>query len=262
MYEKDELIAALRRMGIGPQDTLLVHSSMKSIGPVNGRADTVLDALSEYLQPGLLVFPTLSYGQINSEHPRFSVTETPSECGILSELFRQRPGVIRSWHPTHSLAALGPDAAALVAGHECFETPCARRSPWGRLVDRHAKLLFIGTGISCNTLLHGVEEWARVPNSMTHRPQRLEILTPDGRVIPCPSLRHMGARSQFYDKMEDLYEYAGMLRRGTFGDAVCHLLDVRPMAALTLRLLREDRHLFDDDRLPVPQWLTEPGGID
>ena len=45
-------------MNIDQNGTIIVHSSMKSIGEVEGGADTVLDAFSEYMKDGLLVFPT------------------------------------------------------------------------------------------------------------------------------------------------------------------------------------------------------------
>lgn len=58
MYNKQDLLKHLKELGINGNGTLLVHSSMKSIGQVEGGADTVLDALSEYMKNGLLVFPT------------------------------------------------------------------------------------------------------------------------------------------------------------------------------------------------------------
>ncbi|MEI3006279.1 MAG: AAC(3) family N-acetyltransferase [Victivallales bacterium] len=119
----DDLI----RAGIQPSDTLLVHSSMKSIGAVDGGADTVLDALMDYFrEKGLLVFPTLTYG-LNPSNPVFYVNETPSQVGLLSDLFWRRPGVLRSLHPTHSVAAWGHDAAEFIAGHEDVQHPLCER---------------------------------------------------------------------------------------------------------------------------------------
>ena len=54
---KDSLIKDIQRMGIGPEDTVLIHSSMKAIGPVEGGAEAVIDALMDYFAPGLLCFP-------------------------------------------------------------------------------------------------------------------------------------------------------------------------------------------------------------
>ena len=48
MYTKEDLKEYLKAMGLTGKETILVHSSMKSIGEVEGRADTVIDALIEY----------------------------------------------------------------------------------------------------------------------------------------------------------------------------------------------------------------------
>lgn len=42
-YTKLDLLQGLADMGLTGQETILIHSSMKSIGPVDGGADTVLD---------------------------------------------------------------------------------------------------------------------------------------------------------------------------------------------------------------------------
>lgn len=55
MYTKEMLKEQLHEMGLKPADAVMVHSSMKSIGEVEGRADTVLDALMEYFTDGLLM---------------------------------------------------------------------------------------------------------------------------------------------------------------------------------------------------------------
>ncbi|MBU4199910.1 MAG: AAC(3) family N-acetyltransferase [Verrucomicrobia bacterium] len=251
MYTKNNLKQHLAEMGIQPADTLLVHSSVKKIGETEGRADGILDALMEYLREGLLVFPMLSYAEIKTGNPRFSVRNTPSCVGILSELFRQRPGVFRSLHPTHSVAAFGRDAETFIAGHETFNTPCARESPWGRIVQRNGKILFIGTGIGCNTLLHGVEEWFGVPGMLSVEEQPLEVVTADGRVIPVPSRRHEGNRSRNYAKLEPLFLQHGVMRIVSFGNAKCHLADSRLMANFVTRLLEQDPSLFGHERVPV-----------
>ena len=100
MYTKNSLLQDIEKMGINPQGTLLIHSSMKSIGLVEESADTVLDAWSEYMRDGLLIFPTHTWKQIGKETMTFDSRSLPSCVGILPELFRRRPGVLRSLHPT------------------------------------------------------------------------------------------------------------------------------------------------------------------
>ena len=232
MISAGQLKEDLIKMGIRPSDTLLIHSSMKAIGPVEGGTDTVLDVLMEYFRDeGLLVFPTLSYRDINAKNPRFDVRATPACTGILPELFRQRPGVIRSLHPTHSVAAFGHDAAEFTAGHEKAETPEPCGSPWWKLLERHGKILFIGTGISCNTFLHGVDEWLKLPDLRSKDPVAFEAVDYNGKVHPMRQFQHCVGRNAFYGSLEDRFDAAGAIVRGKFGDADCHLLDCRLIAA-------------------------------
>ena len=44
MYTKEDLKRQLETMGLTGKETILIHSSMKAIGEVEGGADTVLDA--------------------------------------------------------------------------------------------------------------------------------------------------------------------------------------------------------------------------
>ena len=199
LFTKAELQKQLEAMGILPTDTLLVHSSMKAIGEVEGGADTVLDALMDYMHKGLLILPTHTWQQINAEYNVFDVLHEPSCVGILTNIFRQRPGVIRSWHPTHSVAAYGKDAADYTRGEEQFDTPCPRAGCYGKLYDRKAKILFLGCRLNRNTTIHGVEEWNKIPNRLATVPQLLWIKTPQGDMIRRPMYGHFSPVTHFFE---------------------------------------------------------------
>lgn len=89
-YTKADLKHDLAAMGLTGNETILIHSSMKSIGTVEGGADTVLDALMEFFAEGLLLLPTHTWRFINEENRMFDVCRSPCCVGILPELFRQR----------------------------------------------------------------------------------------------------------------------------------------------------------------------------
>ena len=255
MHSKQSLLEQIKVLGIKPQDTLLIHSSMKAIGEVDGGADTVLDAFSEYLAPGLLVLPTHTWRQINAEYNVFDVVNEPSCVGILTNLFRQRPGVVRSWHPTHSVAALGADALEFISGEENMDSPCPRNGCWGKLYDRRAKILFLGANINRNTIIHGVEEWANIPNRVSSWYQDLKIRTPDGRMIHRPMRRHESPIpdvSKNYGKLEAPLFAKNIATRGRIGDAESILVEVVPMVDLTMEFLRRNPDLFLDNE-PIPQ---------
>lgn len=255
MYDKAELTEGIKSLGIKPEDTLFVHSSMRAVGEVGGGADTVLDAFSEFMRPGLLILPTHTWALMGDSHPVFDPAADPSCVGILTELFRKRPGVLRSLHPTHSVAALGDDAPAFVAGEENWDTPCPRGGCCGRLLDRGAKVLFLGCGLYRNTFLHGVEEWNHIPNRLTPFCMPYKIRLPDGRLLDRPMHRHqspVGGISRFYGKLEVPFFMAGVAKEGKIGDARSVLCDARGMNTLVSALLRQDPDLFLDD-LPVSE---------
>lgn len=238
MHTIDSLKKDLESLGLKPEDTVMIHSSMRRIGDVENRADGVLDALSSYFAPGLIALPTLTYDIVNDKQPIYSANDSPCCTGILPELFRKRPNVVRSLSPTHSLAALGKDAADFTAGHEQFDSPAPRQSPWGRLYDRNAKIVFIGCSISHNTFLHSVEEWLPVPGMLTESRQNLIIIDQSGRRIPRPMRRHVGGHSTWYAQAEPLFYSVGALHTGTFGDAPVHVIDARKAGDAVYALLK------------------------
>lgn len=257
MYTKNDLIKNIEDIGIKPNDTLMIHSSMKSIGEVDGGAETVLDAFIEYMEPGLLIFPTHTWAQMSEEYSVFDPLTEPSCVGILTNLFMKRPGVIRSWHPTHSVTAIGKDAASYVAGEERWDTPGPREGCWGRLYDRKAKILFLGCGLIRNTYIHSVEEWNNIENRFTDKRFDFKIKTPDGTIIDRPVYRHytpIGSIALNYDKLETPFVETGIATKGFIGDASCILGDAVGMGDMTTGFLQKNNDLFMD-REPIPvEW--------
>ena len=250
MHTHATLLADLRALGVTPGGVLLVHSSLRSLGSVQGGAATVLDALQAAVADGLLVLPTHSWETINEANPVFDPLTTPSCVGALSQLFLHRPGVVRSWHPTHSVAAWGRDAATFAAGEETSATPCPRSGCHGKLYDLSAQILFLGCSLKSNTFLHGVEEWNDVPHRLEPEPMLLSILSPDGNLLPRPMHPHALVEpgiSERYDKIAPLLLAHRLARQGHVGDAPSWLCQARPMADLVSSLLRQD-----------PDWFAQP----
>lgn len=251
MYTKQDLLNDIVKLGIKPDDTLLIHSSMKSIGQVDGGADTVLDAFSEYLcEKGLLVFPTHTWDTVDVKHNHtvFDPMTEPACVGLLPNMFMKRKGVIRSLHPTHSVAALGHDAAEYVEGEMYIDTPCGRNGCWGKLYDRKAKILFIGCNLKHNTFLHGVEEWNNIPDRLDPEHKMYYIILPDGTKFERPFRRHYSVHARGvsvnYDKVAPMFYQKGIIHDGKFGDAKCVLCDAVGMADSVTKLLKENPELF------------------
>ncbi len=163
----ETLVRDLLALGVRPGGVLLVHSSLRSLGPLPGGAESVIRALLAALGPdGTLLTPALSFASVGRDRPIFDARQTPSCVGALSEAFRTRPGTLRSVHPTHSVCGAGCLAGELLGDHERDTTPVGPHSPFARLPAVHGQILFLGCGLRPNTSMHGVEERVRTALSV------------------------------------------------------------------------------------------------
>lgn len=258
-YTKEDLQQQLREAGLRSTDIILIHSSMKAIGAVEGGADTVLDAWMEYFGQGLLLLPTHTWAQMGGEHSVYDPALEQSCVGLLTELFRRRPGVVRSLHPTHSVAAYGRDAAAYVAGEEHCNTPCTPGGCYDRLRQAQGKILLVGVGHERNTFIHSVEEVLNVPNRLTDRPVLFQVVMPDGNRKPVYMRRHYNAMqphiSEDFVKLEQAFYDTGAAKKMRFGDADCILCDARGVFEVTRHCLAPDPEcLVTKEAVPPERW--------
>ncbi|NLO85696.1 MAG: AAC(3) family N-acetyltransferase [Clostridiales bacterium] len=241
MYTKEDLLNHLCALGIDPKGTLFVHSSYKAIGEVEGRADTVLDALMQYMHEGLLAVPTHTWDNVGKQNPVMDVLHTPSCIGVLTELFRKREKVHRSLHPTHSVAAAGKDAEAFVAGEEKIQTPCGKGGVYDKLRERDAQILLIGVNFSRNTFVHGIEEWDGAVGSISKEKTDLYVINHEGRRMYTPQYRHCAPLgSETFPKLEALALQTGILTMGRFGDATGRVMRAEPLREMVAKILKED----------------------
>lgn len=162
---RDSLSADLDALPIATGAVVLVHSSLKSLGFVEGGAQTVVDALVASIvdrRAGTLMLPTFSIDatmhQTLASGRVFDAVATPSNLGAIPETFRRQAATKRSLHPSHSFGAIGSQAEALVANHHLVGTNFGRGTPMGSLLDRPAYLLGLGSDIGHVTFTHVVED--------------------------------------------------------------------------------------------------------
>jgi aminoglycoside 3-N-acetyltransferase len=241
------LVDDLLALGVRPGGVLLVHASLKALGPVDGGPAAVCAGLAQAVGPeGTVLMPTLSYDLAHQPDPVFDQARTPSVVGALTEFYRAQPGVRRSLHPTHSVAGQGPAFAALVAGHLDDATPCGPRSPFHRLLFRaDAQVLFLGCGLRPNTCMHAVEELLPAPYHAGNE-VRYRVIAADGSerqaVIRAYAFRSRGL-TQRYDRLGALLS-GDELRRGRVLAADCDLLEATGIRERGLAALRRDPYAF------------------
>ena len=259
MYTKQELLRDLTAMGLTGQETILIHSSYKAIGGVLGGPDTVLDAWSEFFASGLLLLPTHTWKTVNAANPVFDVRTSPCCVGILPELFRQRPGVVRSLHPTHSMAGLGKNAAAYLAGEELRNTPCAPGGCYDKLKDVGGKILLVGVTHARNTYIHSVEEALNIPHRLSDHPVKMQVIDVQGQSHTVYMRSHYNAQqphiSEDFVKLNQAYLDCGAARQVRFGNADCLLCDAAKIFEVTRHVLAPDPEcIVTAPEIPAERW--------
>jgi len=244
---KGELVADFGKLGLCPGDIVLVHSSLSSIGYVEGGADTVVDALLEAVDPGgTVVVPTLTGSPSLSpwNPPVFDPSETPCWTGAIPEALRRRPEAVRSRHPTHSVAAIGPRAREITEGHEDCLTPCGPGSPYYKISRLGGRILLLGVGLDVNTTFHCTEELAGVPNRILPQPVEARIVTESGVITRNLFIHNYFGPPPDFSGFEPFLKGTSIVRRGKVGKADCLLLDSGLLVERTLSLLRRDIYVL------------------
>jgi aminoglycoside 3-N-acetyltransferase len=234
----------LAALGVRKAGTLLVHSSLKSLGPLPDGPGTAVEGLLEALgSEGTLLMPALTYESVSAEHPVFDVLNSRSCVGALPEFFRRRTGTIRSVHPTHSACGAGPRAGAMLGGHLRDATPCGEHSPYFKLKEEAGQILFLGCGLKPNTSMHAVEELAEPP--YLYGPwvdYRIRLADGSETAMRVRSHGFKGWR-QRYDRIEGVMAGEG-IRAGKVLSADCFLLEAPELWQKAHRAMKGDPLFF------------------
>jgi aminoglycoside 3-N-acetyltransferase len=225
-----DLLSMLHDLGIASGDLLLTHSSYKSLAGAAGPPEAVARTLVDAVRPGGSSFvPTFNYGELP-----WNIATTRSLAGIITETFRKLPGAVRSDHPTHPLAGIGPAAAEILAGHKAVR-PFGPASPVWRLWERNAWVLLIGVDHTTNSTIHVAEELMDVPYI---RRVRTTTVLADGREIQITVRRP--PCSNGFNVVDAPLRQRGQIRETRFGNARLLLMRSRDLVAVAVDLLRDD----------------------
>lgn len=265
--EANMVKAGLAKLGLGKDDIVLVHSDLRSMGPArelvklpNCGADLIIDGFLDTVGPGgLVIFPTFTNTYDNGQTPYdglvFDPAETPSRVGSITNLFRKRSGCVRGTHPTHSIAAIGNNAAALcVEPHD--GTTFDRRGPWGRMFDWNGYICWFGTDNRTQTTVHVVEDWMDLP----YMEDRCAwIKGSDGQPTKVNCRKAPIGPRDFYrkeSKSKDLFDNAGIVKRGQIGDANVGLMSVRQCHDVLRDAIQKDPCLLLKEENPADPWTN------
>ena len=157
----DYLRQCLVNLQIPKYSTVIIHSSLFKLGPIEGGINSLMNCLIDVFDTSYtIVVPTFTF--------KFSITRqwnynnSKSETGILSEKIRNLNGTYRSIHPFHSIAAYGPNAEFLT--NSICDSSFGTESAFEKLYQLNAYNLSLGNEFEGSaTFFHYTEELLKVP---------------------------------------------------------------------------------------------------
>ncbi|MGI6336529.1 MAG: AAC(3) family N-acetyltransferase [Eubacteriales bacterium] len=232
---RSDIHLTLSLLDVVPGDTILMHSALTAVGPIEGGADALIDAILEALgSDGTLVMSSLT-----GWSAPFDPDKTPSGVGYLSEVFRKRPGVLRSLHPVHSVIAFGKNAAYITADHDICETGCGEGSPYTKVRDLGGKIVLLGVDQDRNTSLHCLEVFTDAPYLVT-----LDIPAPVySKAEKFTLTKFPPGHRNFKAAMSDMRR-DGIIREAVLGRAVVRSMVMRELFDWGMKKLAADPFYF------------------
>jgi aminoglycoside 3-N-acetyltransferase len=215
--DEAKILAALESFGAFKADLLFVHSSLSACGSIEGGPATVVNALRSWISDrAALALPThtWSYPDATGVAPVYDFRSTPSVVGTITNYYWRQPGIVRSQHPSHSLACNGPEAEAFLRDHESCETPCGAGTPYQRIAEGNTSVLMFGATMDSYTLYHTAEDAAGVP--YLYMPEQVTLRTKgvDGSVRSIQMWRQdMRVPRRFEETADWLAEQGLLIRR-------------------------------------------------
>lgn len=238
--KKQEIIAALQEMGLKNGDKVLLHSSLFSLGQVEGGPDAVIDAFLELLgKEGTLLVPV--FGAL----------------GILTETLKKRPDAVISPCPVGTLAAVGKDAEALCKDHWKADTAHGENTPFTRLIDMDGYVCLMGCDQDRNTSLHGIEALLQLPylNDTT-----CTFTTPEGENVTKTWKYYPGPHRDFIG-IDRYFREAGVMKISRIGNSQVRLIKSQDLFDIGLALGSEDPAFVLCDNPECADCVTQRAAI-
>ncbi|MBE5845075.1 MAG: AAC(3) family N-acetyltransferase [Butyrivibrio sp.] len=242
---KNDVMSALSAVGLKKGQTVMVHTSLSSIGYVCGGAQTIIEALIETVGPeGTIMMPTQSWKNLDPEDgvhwtvpeeywqvirdnwPAYDKNITPTNTmGAVAEMFRSWPGVIRSDHPARSVAAWGKHAQYLTSDHD-LSNIFGAGSPIGKLYELNGAVLLIGVDYDKNTSIHLADVRAEYPSK--HNCIEHSAIIEDGKRV-WKEYETLFVDGEDFVTIGEAFERSGVVNKARLGDATLRLMSQKAL---------------------------------
>lgn len=237
---RERLAHDLRALGLRAGDLVMVHASVRSLGPVKGGVAAVVKATLDAIGPEGTLAAYVDYEPFHDEAdpdpPVFDklTARAALDHGVLAETIRTWPGSLRSDHPGAGVAAIGARADWLTRDHP-FDFGYGAGTPLARLVESDGKVLVLGSPLDRITLLHFAEDRAVLRGKRVVR-YRVLMHGPEGPTwidfeefdtsLPCVD----GMPEDLFQRIGTAALAAGIGVRGRVGASDAALFDARELA--------------------------------
>lgn len=237
----NDLAEQITASGIERDDNVILHSSLRSVGRTEDGPSTVVNAILAAIGPrGNLMAPTFTYSLPAWKGEPFNIKNSRARTGAIPDYIRQRPDAVRSFHPTHSVAVIGPDMLEITNGH-MRATPLGKKSPFGKMLDRGAKILMLGTHQDTDSSLHLCEVLAELPYVKIGFTNDVDFETAwyqtDDSEIRFTKIREVPGCSRGFRVIEPELVKRGVLQKVKIGEANSQLLNLTDLVSATCEIL-------------------------
>lgn len=258
---RETLAQECAALGIDRGDTVMVHASLRAVGPILGGPDALIEAILDAVGPtGTMMMylgspsplDDLGRGLYSPDDERFIAEHCPAfdprrtranrDFGALPELFRGHPEVRCSANVGMRMAAVGARADELTRDHS-LQFGLGAGSPLERLCRVGGKVLLLGSDFDNVTLLHYAEAVAPIAGKRLAR-VRVPVLEQGERVWRDVEEFDTSAGikdwpDRFFARIVEAFVAAGLARRGPVGGADSHLFAARRLIEFAVPIMVE-----------------------
>lgn len=254
---KKDIIQALQKAGVCLGQTIMVHTSLSSLGFVCGGAQTVIEALIECVgENGTIMMPAQSWKNLDPETgvhweepkewwqtirdnwPAYNKEVTPTNTmGAVAEMFRRWPGALRSDHPARSVSALGKHAEYLTRDHD-LSNIFGDGSPIGKLYELNGYVLLIGVGYDKNTSLHLADVRAKYPGKHLSTEHSAVMINGKREWV---SYETLSVDGEDFEQIGAAFELQGKASNVPLGNTTIRLMRQRDVVDFAVKWIEENR---------------------
>lgn len=254
---KNDITSALQAVGVKQGQTIMVHTSLNSLGFVCGGAQMVIEALLECVgEAGTIMMPTQSWKNLDPEvgvhweepeewwqtirdnWPAYDKDITPTNTmGAVAEMFRKWQGTLRSDHPARSVGANGKHAAYLTEHHD-LSNIFGEGSPIAKLYELDGYVLLIGVGYDKNTSIHLADVRAEYPGK--HNSTEHSAIMEDGKRV-WKAYDTLFVDGEDFEQIGEAFEKECAVTKASLGNGTITFMKQRDIVDFAVKWIEKNR---------------------